>query len=129
MGRFMRRFCLWLLVVVSTAFSFPGSSAAGRFVVPRHPFYCPEIVTISEGAILVASGTRLLVIDDDRVRIFNLNGYQLGTSIRTRGRVAIGVVDSRIVIADDGRVRIFDVNGGQLGTSIQTIGGSLDSSY
>ncbi len=123
----MRRFGLWLLVVIGTAFSFPGSSAAGRFIVPGYPFYCPEIVTISEGAVLVASGTRLLVIDDGRVRIFNLNGYQLGTSIRTRGRAAIGVVDNRIVISDDGRVRIFNLNGGQVGTSIETIGGSRDS--
>ncbi|MBI3989874.1 MAG: hypothetical protein HY347_09700, partial [candidate division NC10 bacterium] len=58
----MRTCCLWLLVVVGTAFSFPSSLAAGRFVVPRYPLYCPEIVTITEGAMLVASGTRLLVI-------------------------------------------------------------------
>jgi len=114
-------------MVIGTALSFPGSSGAGRFVVPKYPSSCPEIVTISEGAVLVASGTRLLVIDDDRVRIFNLNGSQLGTSIRTRGKVAIGVVDNRIVIADDGRVRIFNLNGSQLGTSIQTIGSSRDS--
>lgn len=85
MGRLMQKSRLWLLMVIGAALSFPGASAAGRFVVPKYPFYCPEIVTISEGAVLVASGTRLLVIDDGRVRIFNLNGSQLGTSIQTIG--------------------------------------------
>lgn len=77
-----------------------------------------DIVVVSKGVALVPSIMRLLVIEEGRIRLFNLNGQQQGIAIPTRGEVTVAVSASRIIVADEGRVRIFDPNGTQQGLAI-----------
>ena len=121
MGRWKKGFGLGILSV-NLLLAFWAPRVSGQtWVADRcsHELLYPAVVTPSGGTALAISGTRLLVVDQGRVRIFNLNGTQLGTTIPTTGMVAIVVINSRIVVADDGRIRLFDLNGNQLGTSIQ----------
>ena len=115
MGRMAKRWNLTglLLGVLFAALSEPtawGLDAPGGS--PCH------IVAISKGVALVPSVMRLLVIEEGRIRLFNLNGHQQGIAIPTRGEVTVAVSASRIIVADEGRVRIFDPNGTQQGLAI-----------
>ena len=76
----------------------------------------------------------IAVTDDDRTRLFDLDGQQQGADIQwtttTRQRVTVG--SERVAVAEGDQVRIYDKNGqlvatiGKSGTNQQTVVASKD---
>lgn len=80
----------------------------------------PLLIPQSPGTVM--TGTRLVVVEGGRVRLFDLNGNALSRAIRTHGSASVAILATRILVTDDGRVRVYDWNGNQQGTEILTTG-------
>lgn len=75
---------------------------------------------------VVVNGTCIVVVDDDRVRIYNPQGAKQGSDITKTGnmRQQVRAENGRIVVVDSDRTRMFGKNGSQIGSNIMTPSGS-----
>ncbi|MCK5941875.1 MAG: hypothetical protein KAI24_07915, partial [Planctomycetes bacterium] len=70
------------------------------------------------------TGSRIVVVDDDSVKIFDKDGLQKGATIARTGqnRQAVKLDGDRVIVIDDDRVRIFDEDGAAKGAPITRTG-------
>jgi hypothetical protein len=80
----------------------------------------PLLIPRAPGKLM--TGTRLVVAEAGRVRLFDLNGNAVSRAIPTHGAISVAVLATRILVSDEGRVRVYDWNGNQQGTEILTTG-------
>ncbi len=81
-----------------------------------------ELRTTSRTDVVITSSNRLVIIDDDRVRILDPFGSTLNDAIRTSGRADIASATDKIFIVDDTAVRMFDHFGVSRGRTFSTSG-------
>lgn len=104
-----------------------ATDAAGTFVLDRTGAQLGFVAAMPGSFQTVELGTdRIIVVDDDRVRILDLDGRMIGTPILRTGtiRQSVWVDGDRFVVVESDRLRVFDRDGRPVGAPVQN-GGSI----